>query len=521
MMWAAVHCHRLELDLALRGHPDLHEPVAVCSGLLVLQANAAAQERGIQPGLRRASALSILPELRLIEHRPAAVQEGLEQVAAWLLQFTPGVSLQPPEGIVLDLQASLRLFGGRPALLARIRNGLTALGFSVHLACAPTARAAWLLVRWRDGACIEHPSLLEAGLSALPIGLLHSAARHGDALAAIGAHRFADLARLPRDGLARRYGPLLLTEIDTALGRQAEPRAWFEAPARFAIRLELLAQVERAEALLFGAQRLLQQLCGWLAARHSATRDVLLCAEHESGRHACPPTSIALRLSAPSRDPERLLAVLRERLGLLQLPAPVHTLSLSCDRIVALGGQAGTLFPSPDADSEDLGRLIERLQSRLGHDQVQRLHLVCDHRPEAAYRTDPVDRLPHGPTRRAGPRAAAARPSSQTLAEPRSHSPEQPPDPGSPVPLVTAGMPRPLWLLDPPVPLAEQRQRPVWHGPLTLLTGPERIETGWWDGHPIQRDYFIAEDETAGWVWIYRTRSSDTQVGWFLQGMFG
>ena len=488
MFWVAVHCHRLELDVALRAH-DQDLPLAICSGTQVLLASPAALALGICPGMRRATALSIAPALHLLERQAVTEHDALKQVATWLLQFTPSVSLQPPDGVVLELQASLRLFGGRERLVTRIRSELTDLGFSVHLGMAPTATAAWLLARWHDGSAIEHESLLAAALAPLPISLLAGAGAHLEALASIGVRCFGDLARLPRAGLARRYGPALLTEIDTALGRQAEPRRWFVAPERFAVRLELLARVEHTEGLLFAGQRLLRQLCGWLSARHLATREVLLQAEHESGRHSHPPTAIPLRLAQPSRDDIRLVTLLRERLAVLKLPAPVHTLQLACDQPVPLAGTHGELFAGPGTEQDDLARLVERLQSRLGREQVQRLHLMADHRPEAAYRVTPIDQVSRRP-------------------------------PGMTSP-VAGGMPRPLWLLNTPQPLSEQRQRPCWHGPLTLLAGPERIETGWWDEREIQRDYFIAEDPAVGWVWIFRTRSSDDRSGWFLQGVFG
>jgi len=482
--WIAVHCHRLALDRALRGH-DGDLPLALCDRLQVLQASQAARALGIHPGMRRATALSLAAGLSLIEHDPLLERAALEQVATWLAQFTPGTSLQPPDGVLLDIEPSLRLFGGRDRLLARIREGLAAMGFEARLADAPTATAAWLLARWQDGASIAHESLLAARLAPLPVALLDSAAAHRDALAAIGVHHLGDLARLPRAGLARRYGPALLAEIDTALGRQADPRLWFRPAEQFSARLELLARVEHAEALLFGARRLLLQLAGWLAARQAATREVLLTGAHDGGRHARPPTRIELRLAQPSRDPDRLLGVLRERLAAVRLPAPVLTLQLDCTQVVTLPHRCGELFPVPDSDAEGLARLIERLQARLGRSQVQRLLLSADHRPEAAYRAEPVDR----PAR----------------------SPELP----------LPGLPRPLWLLEQPVPLPERQQRPWWQGPLTLLAGPERIETGWWDGHLVQRDYFIAEGEGTGWVWIFRTRSSGADSGWFLQGVFG
>jgi protein ImuB len=483
MPWIAVHCHRLALDRALRAH-ESELPLAVCDRLHVRQANDAAQALGLQLGQRRATALSLAADLRIVEHDPVQEREALEQVAGWLLQFAPTVSLQPPDGVLVDVSASLRLFGGRERLVERIRGGLAELGFGLRLATAPTATAAWLLARWRDGACIEHESLLEAGLAPLPVELLEAAAPHRDALAAVGVRRLGDLARLPRTGLARRYGKALLAELDAACGRLPEPRRWFEAPARFSARLELLAQVEHAEALLFASRRLLLQLAGWLGARQAATREALLTGEHDGGRHARDATRIELRLSQPSRDPERLVAVLRERLAVQRLPAPVHALRLDCERTIALPGHHGELFPAAAGDAEALARLVERLQARLGRDRVHRLLLAADHRPEAAYRIEPID----SPTR------------------------------GETPPL--SGMPRPLWLLEEPVALAERDQRPWWRGPLTLIAGPERIETGWWDGHPIERDYFVAEGESAGRVWIYRTRSAQAG-GWFLQGVFG
>ena len=483
MLWIAVHCHRLALDCALRTHEG-ELPLAVCDRLQVLQASDAAQALGLRPGQRRATALSLAADLRIVEHDPVLEHEALEQVAGWLLQFAPTVSLQPPDGVLMDVSASLRLFGGRERLTERIRAGLAALGFGLRLAVAPTATAAWLLARWQDGACIEHESLLQAGLAPLPVELLDAAAPHRDALAAIGVRRVGDLARLPRTGLARRYGRALLAELDAACGRLPAPRRWFEAPARFSARLELLAQVEHAEALLFASRRLLLQLAGWLGARQAATREAVLTAEHDGGRHAHEATCIGLRLSQPSRDPDRLVAVLRERLAMLRLPAPVHTLRLDCERVTVLGGHHGELFPAAAADTEALARLVERLQARLGRDRVHRLLLAADHRPEAAYRVEPIDRPLRGET------------------------------------LPLSGMPRPLWLLDQPVALAERDQRPWWRGPLTLIAGPERIETGWWDGHLVERDYFVAEGESTGWVWIYRTRSVEAG-GWFLQGVFG
>lgn len=485
MRWIAVYCPRLALDRLTRSQAD-PQPLALCDRTQVRLANAAAQALGIQAGMRRATAQALCAGLHIIEQAPREEAEALEQIALWLLQFTPTVSLEPPSGLLLEVEASLRLFGGLDRLESRIRAGLSALGFECRLASAPTAGAAWMLVRGHreDGARIAQNTGLAAGLGPLRVGLLQAAAPHLDALTAIGVRCVGDLARLPRAGLARRWGPALLDELDAALGRRPCVRACIAAPERFSLSLGLLAQVEQAQALLFAGQRLLTHWTGWLAARTAGAQEVWLEALHESGRHAQPPTRLCLKLAEPSRETERWVGVLREQLARTRLPAPVHTLRLSGEASTRLAGHAGELFPRPGSEAEDLGRLIERLQARLGPERVQRLCLAADHRPEAAYRIEPLD-----------PRA---------------------PSPALPLP----ALPRPLWLLPEPVPLSERAQGPWWEGPLTLIAGPERIETGWWDERVVARDYFIAETGSAHWLWIFRTRLSHSEGGWFLQGLF-
>jgi protein ImuB len=88
---------------------------------------------------------------------------------------------------------------------------------------------------------------------------------------------------------------------------------------------------------------------------------------------------------------------------------------------------------------------------------------------------------------------------------------------------------RPVWLLEPPQPLLPPRSAyPIASAwleghPLRLLAGPHRIESGWWDGAPVVRDYFIAQAADGALVWVYRSRLPEAggpQEGWFLQGRF-
>ena len=550
----------------LQGLPDMPDmPIlAICNRSSVEQASPSARALGVHAGQKRATALALAPALIIRERDPAREQQALRQLGSWALQYTPRLTLQMPDaghaqaGLLLDIEASLRLFGGLDALLQRLRSDLQALGYTAAIGCAPTATAAWLFARWQDGITARTDAQLSARLARLPVELLASLEPHRDTIEAIGARIFRDLSQLPRSGLARRFGKPLLLEMDLALGRQPELRPWFEAPLRFASTLELLADVEQAEALLFAARRQLCELAGWLSARHAAVRHFVLEARHDRTRRAASSgsagglvTFIEARFASPARDIDRMLAVLRERLAVIRLPSAVHTLHLRCEEIVPADVGGRQLFPATVSTEENLGLLVERLQARLGRDQVQRLLLAADHRPEAAYRIETVEDLARPAAN--PPRSRTARTSRATrnppAIKPAAMNTAAAMNPAAmdtaaamnttagssrtvpPACAVATPTPRPLWLLHQPVALRERNQRPWWHGPLKLLSGPERIEGGWWDCNLIQRDYFIAEDDCAQWLWIYRTRGTrgtadadspqDVEASWYLQGIFG
>ncbi len=501
MWWLGLFFERLSLDVVVRGAAPCDTSLALCDRHRVLDANDAARAQGIAPGMKRAAAQALVPTLRLLERDLHSERRALESVAAWLQQFTPSVSVQSdlvfdalddspsPCGLLAEVEPSLRYFGGLRALLARVRAGLQSLGYRVRISAAPTASAAWLLVRQRDAA-FACETTLEQRVGALPAQLLARTRAQRELLDSIDVRHVRDLLALPRAAVARRLGGALLDEIDRALGRLPEPREWFETPAAFDLRIELLAHVEHAEALVFAARRLLDPMTGWLAARHGAIRAFTLHVEHDAHED----TRLEIRLADPTRDPQRLLSLLREKLAVTQLPAAAHALRLHCEEIVALPDTGGELFPAPGTAHENLRRLVERLQARLGPGHVQRLRLAADHRPEAAYRFEPID----------APALAGNR---------TGHDP---------APLPVASLPRPLWLFDRPIALAERNNRPWWNSALRLLAGPERIEGGWWDGSLMQRDYFIAEDDTHALYWIYRERlTTEARRAWFVHGRFG
>lgn len=499
MLWIAIHPPKLSLEaFASTLAPELRQgPVALMDGHQISDVNESAHQLGVKSGLKRSTALALAPQLIVGEAdalRDALAQHALAYAA---LAFTPSVSLEGLD-VLLEVRASLRYFGGLPRLLQRLQQALAPLGHQVQLASAPTALGAAYLARWRSdlllGAHSEDKQVLAQLLNRGPVWLLGPTRAHGQAMQGMGLRCIADLRALPRAGLARRFGEALLADLDRALGNRPDPRDWLVLPKAFEQRLELFARADSTEQVLQGAAVLLARLVAWARARHARVQRFELHMLHEPRHRRDGPshTVLEVALAQASRDAAHLQLLLRERLGRATLAAPTLELRLCCADVVLGTPPNGELFPTQRSQQEGMLRLIERLQARLGRDQVLQLQPVADHRPE---------------------RATVLRPWEASAAGRTSVS-------------VSSGCMPPAWLLPEPQALTERDDGPVLEGQvLLLISGPERIEAGWWDGAGVARDYYIAMRPSGALVWVFRGRlalpAGSRHSGWFLQGRFG
>src|SRR5690606_9987747 len=118
MLWIALELPSLPLQVVERGGVS-PSPLVVGEGPaqrpLVACANAAAREAGIREGQAVAAAKALAGKLQVVPRDPAREREALERIAAWAGQFTPMVAIDP-QGIVLEVESTLRLFGGHAKL---------------------------------------------------------------------------------------------------------------------------------------------------------------------------------------------------------------------------------------------------------------------------------------------------------------------------------------------------------------------------------------------------------------------
>jgi len=483
-LWLCLYLDDLPLAV-LPGRDD--HPRAILTGpgagkhekSCVLACNDAAAALGIRPGHTANAALALVPGLDIGVRDGLREKRALEKLAAWSIRFTPFVSIVPPHALLLEVGASLRLFGGPERLRADIAARVRRLGYRAQLAGGPTALAALWLARAGSSEVIERIDQLPGRLAGLPLSCLGWPQRILRRFARAGVGMLGECTRLPRDGFARRFGADRLLELDRGFGRQPEVVVSHVFPRCFEDHLELPLETAGVEQLA-GALEISLKRLGDELRRHQAGVEVLWIRLFHLAR---PVTCVRVGLLRPVMDPGYLLEMTRIKLAGLQLDAAVVSIGLRAGLVPAATDTRRDLFGRRLNSGEDLAALLERLRARLGDRAVHGLCAYADHRPELAWR-------------------AVSEPGGDRYA------------PG----MAGAGCRRPLWMLEKPVPLKVMGGRPVYRGKLSLQKGPERIETGWWDGRDIRRDYYVAGHRAGMCFWIFRDCRN---ARWYLHGMFG
>jgi protein ImuB len=421
--------------------------------------------------------------LWLCIHLPQLPPAALARLAAWAYQWSSHVSLDSPShdssSLWLELSASGSLFGSHTALIANIEAELTQLRHRFALGVAPTPEGAALLARAATGAQLAHDVLrawtleeLRACIGPLPLALLALEAEVLHGLHAAGLRSVAQVLSLPAAALARRFEPGVSRYLQQLMGEIPDPRPAWQLPQIYRTRVDFDDDVHDSVALLFPLQRLLQEFQGYLRATDRAVQRFTLKLLHRR-------TAVSLLdigLSQPGRDATQLTSLVRERLSTLALAEPITALILEALEFVSPNIVQSDCFGSEAQKLQDLRQVLDRLTARLGPQQMQRLQLRADHRPEHAAAIMPAFTSHDTATR-----------------EIASH-PFQPP--------------RPCWLL------SEPRRIPA---PTAMLRGPERIEAGWWDGDDATRDYYVVRGSAGERLWVFQ----DLHDGqWYLQGLW-
>ena len=503
-------------------------------GLIVAAANMAARAAGVRVHMSLSEASVLAP----LEIRSHDVNEDLDQICSLCeqaQQFSPIVGLEQldkktwagrhllqPECLLLDVTGLASLFGGEEKLLQLIAKWLDEQHYFGCMAIASSLGAAWALANYGHRKRSSKAAITESqftiadcsdsatDLAPLPIAALRLAPDTVQMLNRLGVHFIGQLNQLPRDGMATRLGQLLLDRWDQALGRKSEPLIALHALPEWQIEQTLEYPTEHRETLAELVRRLSGDLARRLTARgEGAMRIVCRLDQVEAS-----PLIMQLSLFRPTADGEHLQTLLvgqLEQQFSSRATAAVWRLAIQATLTAPLIWHQTDLFEGDAIENRhQLASLVDNLSNRLGRKQVLRARAEREPQPENACSLQPMT------GRKAdGAEQATVKKISSRLARHRAE------------PTVDDPLRRPTRLLTPPLPIEVIALAPEGlpaqfrsnQQPHTVIQywGPERLESGWWRGPSVRRDYFRVETEHGAWWWIYRDMHTNA---WYLHGVF-
>lgn len=420
--------------------------------------------------------------------------EMLQLIAAQLTALSSKVSIEAPNCLVFEVRSTLKYFGGiekiRSQLEKIIHNTLTQwqLPLLFYQAATPTPAASLLLAQAGHNLLVYQQDNLRSALGRLSVQTLPiDSNRQRKQLHNSGLRTLRDVWRLPASALGQRFGLDFIKRLDRCLGKVAQPVQTYKSAPVFSSEIDFDFPVENTTLLLHGIQELIDRLVDFLQRRELAARHLRFELIHAQERTKV----LEIELRQASRSTQHLLLLIKTRLESLLLSAPVQTLRINIEHFEDFSPRekALDLFDTHDSNVRhdiSIAPLLEQLQAKLGNAAVRKIYYHDEHAPEHASRHYVYGTSTH----------------KSTYSKPL-HTPQSA---------------RPCWLLPIPMMLLEENGRLHYRSSLSLLSGPERIETRWWSEEDIRRDYYVARNRFGMRLWIFHERTGNRE--WYLHGVF-
>jgi protein ImuB len=458
--------------------------------MVITAVNAAAERAGIVAGMVLADARAIIPDLRVEDDKPGLTGELLKRLAEWCIRFTPVVSLDLPDGLLLDVTGCSHLWGGDELYVSEIDRKLSARGYEVRVAIADTIGLAWGAARFNKSLIISSDRHFETLLS-LPPEALRLEGETVDRLHKLGLRQVHQFINMPRASLRRRFGQHFISRLDKALGQEIETLVPVTPVEPYQERLPCLEPIITAIGIEVALRELLNSLCLRLQQDQKGLRMATFKSYRVDGKIE----RVEIGTHRPSHHVQHLFKLFEINLQTIEPALGIELFVLEATRVEDhLPQQEKMWEESGGLRDERLSELVDRLAARVGAKSIHRFMPDEHYWPERSFKL------------------------TATLHE-----------------VITtrwpADKPRPLELLS--VPESIEVTAPIPDYPPMLFRhkgklhtiakadGPERIEQEWWIQQGQHRDYYYVEDEEGQRYWIFRSgHYHDKTYQWFLHGRF-
>ena len=477
MLWLCLKLNRLPIEVFTKHTEDSIELAVITEDRhpKVLAYNSKAADLGVKSGMNLSMLYEIAPNITLCKRRYYAELAKLREIATWALRFTSEVTISEPNSLLLEIEGSLRLFKGIKTIVREIRNGIKTMNLTCTINVAPTPLSAQYLNDYGIEKIIKNKNELFNYLRKLPITIIEKNPQSISLFSQMGIYYIFDLEKLPKDGIIQRFGKKLIENIEKALGNSPDPQKKFVPQKNFSLLTNLPYFIHNSENLLYLLNFPLQKITRYLSEKNiGLTRLEIILKNNNYSAH-----TINIAISQPSRNKKHILFLIREKLKNAKIKFSFNAFSTTITETSILDNTTKSILPTCDFNDTPNIKIIEKIRTRLGRNSLYAISLNPDFRPELAWnRSEPEMKISK----------------------------------------IRVELIRPFWLLPNPK-FIEMRNEKLWiNGELSILDGPERIESGWWDHREIKRDYFIARNTQGSHFWIYREYKI-TNI-WHLHGIF-
>jgi len=500
-LWLCLYLPNLALEVFYPSGPKQllsndRRPIAIIQQQRIEALSHHAAATGLTVGTMASHAYALCEALTCIEKSESKEHRALEQVAQWLYEFTPNVSLYGDQHLILEVSSSLKLFSGLNHLKHLIKEKITHLGYTPKIGVSQTPLAAKISA---EIDCPDnHQQSPGVALKSLQLIHLQLPSPSVTKLEKMGITILKQLIELPRHTLKKRFGETFIHYLERLLGERADPQTFIKPAPKFESDIFFINTVDNLQSLIFPINRLLNELSAFLTARQLQLQHFNLRLNYRGQLKK----ALSIHLAAPDNDAGLFLKLAEIKLNQVQAVQTVDELSLRAAEFQPAKLKSSQLFrsaPLPDTlrmnqkelsnqaalDPEALKQgndLLNLLQHQLETTDCFGLRLGNDHRPEKDWvRADLAQRF------------------EQKLTTALPGWPE-----------------RPTFLIEPPKRL-QKHLNPLQHPDFDYIKGPERINSAWWDGDGQNRDYYLYRYRKKMVYWIFYRALTHR---WYLHGLF-
>ncbi len=460
--------------------------------LVITAVNEPARLQGVETGMVVADARAIIPSLQVLDDETGLQERLLNAIALWCIRYTDIVSIDLPDGIILNVTGAAHLWGGEASYIRDINLRLHHRGYDVRATMADTIGSSWAISHYGDESPIIKSGRQMEALLSLPPSALRIEKSSTERLHKLGLHQIRHFLNMPRSALRRRFGKDLLLKLDQALGQKDETLIPVQPPEPFRERLPCLEPIVTAKGIEIALEKLLEMICRRLQKEGMGIRKAVFTGFRVDGRIE----KIEIGTHRASQNATHLYKLFENKISTIEPDLGIELFMLEALKSEKISPHQEKIW-NTTCGLEDPGfsELMDRLANRFGNTPIRRFLPAEHHLPEKSFKE------------------------SESLSE-------------TSVSAWMTDRPRPIQLLVSPqrievaapipdYPPMHFRYQDKLHK-IIKADGPERIEQEWWIREGPHRDYYAVEDEEGKRYWLFRSGhySEALTPKWFIHGFF-